>query len=134
MNRIQNELTSERALKKFLRESDFAFLEKLSARISTALDEKRAEHIREENERTKREEKRTELLALIESEGFTLADFTAEVGVKKTARRRQKYQYTENGVTKYWSGVGRMPVVIQQAIDSGKSLNGFLINKVNSDE
>ncbi len=45
MNRIQDELTSERALKKFLRESDFAFLEMLSARISAALDEKRAEHI-----------------------------------------------------------------------------------------
>ncbi|EPA8310614.1 hypothetical protein ACQ64G_002005 [Escherichia coli] len=37
MNRIQDELTSERALKKFLRESDFAFLEMLSARISAAL-------------------------------------------------------------------------------------------------
>lgn len=39
MNRIRDELTSERALKKFLRESDFAFLEMLSARISAALDE-----------------------------------------------------------------------------------------------
>lgn len=134
MNRIQEELTSERVLKKFLRESDFAFLEKLNSRILTALDEKRAAHILEENERIKRDEKRTELLALIESEGFTLADFAPEVGVKKIARRRQKYQYTENGVTKYWSGVGRMPVVIQQAVDSGKSLDGFLIKKVTSDE
>ncbi|MGS5495241.1 H-NS family histone-like protein [Escherichia coli] len=70
MNRIQDELTSERALKKFLRESDFAFLEMLSARISAALDEKRAEHIEQEKLRRQREEKRNELLALINRRAF----------------------------------------------------------------
>lgn len=127
MNRIHEELTSERTLKKFLRESDFAFLEKLGARISAALDEKRAEHIREENERIKREEKRTELLALIESEGFSAAELAGNSAAPSSAKRKPKYQYVERGIRKTWSGVGRVPVVIQQELDAGKTLESFLI-------
>ena len=106
MNRIQDELTSERALKKFLRESDFAFLEKL---------------------RRQREEKRNELLALIESEGFSPTELVSTTPAKKSAKRKAKYQYFENGVHKKWSGVGRVPVVIQQELDAGKPLESFLI-------
>lgn len=127
MNNIQEALTLERTLKKFLRESDFIFLEKLHERISSALDEKRAEHLEQENQRQQREEKRKELLALIESEGFSLSDFADDKPVKKTAKRKPKYQYSENGKTKYWSGVGRVPVYIQRELDSGKTLESFLI-------
>ena len=127
MNRIQEELSSERALKKFLRESDYTFLEKLRERISLTLDDKRAEFEEQEKQRRQREEKRNELLALIESEGFSLSDFTDDKPVKKPARRKPKYQYSENGVTKYWSGVGRAPVYIQRELDSGKTLESFLI-------
>ena len=128
MNRIQQELASERALKKFLRESDFTFLETLQKRISAALDEKRAEHIEQENQRRQREEKRAELLALIESEGFSVTDFIAEKSPKKAAKRKPKYQYSENGELRYWSGVGKVPVYIQRELDSGKSLESFLIS------
>ena len=128
MNYIQEELSSERSLKKFLRESDFIFLEKLRERISSTLDEKRAEFEAQENQRRQREEKRVELLALIESEGFSIADFTGTKPVKKAAKRKPKYQYFENGKTHYWSGVGRVPVYIQRELDSGKSLDSFLIH------
>ncbi|ROH76242.1 DNA-binding protein [Lonsdalea populi] len=127
MNHIQEELTSERTLKKFLRESDFTFLEKLRERISSTLDEKRAEHIEQENQRHQREEKRKELLALIESEGFSLSDLADDKPVKKTTKRKPKYQYSENGKIKYWSGVGHMPVFIKREIDAGKTLESFLI-------
>lgn len=127
MNRIQEELSSERALKRFLRESDYTFLEKLRERISLTLDDKRAEFEKQEKQRRQREEKRNELLALIESEGFSLSDFTDDKPVKKPAKRKPKYQYSENGVTKYWSGVGRAPVYIQRELDSGKTLESFLI-------
>jgi DNA-binding protein H-NS/DNA-binding protein StpA len=127
MNPVQEQLTSERALKKFLRESDFSFLENLRTRISSILDEKRAEHEAQEKLRLQREEKRSELLALIAAEGFSLSDFVGETPVKKPAKRKPKYQYTENGAQKFWSGVGRVPVAIQQEIDAGKSLDSFLI-------
>lgn len=131
MNRIQGELTSARTLKKFLRESDFAFLEKLSTRISAALDEKRAEHIEQENLRRLRDEKRNELLALIESEGFSAAELAGNSAAPASPKRKPKYQYVEHGIRKTWSGVGRVPVFIQQELDAGKNLDSFLIGNSN---
>lgn len=127
MKHIQNELASERTLKKFLRESDFTFLKKLRERISFALDEKRVEFEEQERQRHLRDEKRNELLALIEAEGFSIADFTDNKPAKKTAKRKPKYQYFENGVRKTWTGIGRTPVYIQRELDTGKPLEDFLI-------
>ncbi len=47
----------------------------------------------------------------------------------KRAQRPAKYEYIdENGESKTWTGQGRTPAVIKQAIDNeGKSLNDFLI-------
>ncbi|EKT1335106.1 H-NS histone family protein [Salmonella enterica subsp. enterica] len=129
MNHIQEELTSERSLKKFLRESDFIFLENLSTRITDALTEKRAEYEVQESLRQERDKKRLELLELIKAEGFSLADFIDVPAPEKKAKRKPKYQYVENGVTKYWSGVGRAPVVIQRELDEGKTLESFLISE-----
>ncbi|MCH7010116.1 DNA-binding protein [Escherichia coli] len=127
MNKTKGCLIANFATVPFLRESDFAFLEMLSARISAALDEKRAEHIEQEKLRRQREEKRNELLALIESEGFSPTELVSTTPAKKSAKRKAKYQYFENGVHKKWSGVGRVPVVIQQELDAGKPLESFLI-------
>ncbi|WP_436883149.1 H-NS histone family protein [Enterobacter asburiae] len=132
MHPIQQELTSERALKKFLKESDYPFLENLSTRILSALADKKAEHDAQEKLRIERETKRLELLALIEAEGFSLADIAGEKPEQKTPKRRPKYEYVENGITRSWSGVGRTPAPIQQALDDGKSLDDFLIGANNS--
>ncbi|EES9178917.1 TPA: H-NS histone family protein, partial [Escherichia coli] len=40
-----------------------------------------------------------------------------------------KYQFEENGETKYWSGRGRAPKPIAEALASGRSLDEFLIEK-----
>lgn len=127
MNPIQLELTTERELKKFLKESDYLFLEKLSERILSALADKKAEHDAQETLRVERENKRQELLALIKLEGFSLEDIAGENPPPKKPKRRQKYEYVENGETKRWSGVGRTPAPIQQALDAGKNLESFLI-------
>lgn len=106
MNRIQDELTSERALKKFLRESDFTFLEKLSARISAALDEKRAEHIKQENQRRLREEKRNELLALIESEGFPAAELAGNSAAPSSAKGNRNTSMLSTACVKHGQAWG----------------------------
>lgn len=129
---IQKELTSERGLKKFLRESDFIFLENLNNRITVALTEKRAEYEAQESLRQEREKKRLELLDLIKAEGFSVADFIDMQTTEKKAKRKPKYQYVENGLQKKWSGVGRVPVAIQRELDTGKTLDAFLIDEHNS--
>nr|ADC31743.1 putative DNA-binding protein [Escherichia coli] len=40
-----------------------------------------------------------------------------------------KYQFEENGETKYWSGRGRAPKPIDEALKAGRSLEDFRINK-----
>lgn len=39
------------------------------------------------------------------------------------------YQFEENGETKYWSGRGRAPKLIDGALKNGHSLDEFLIKK-----
>ncbi|MDA6254180.1 H-NS histone family protein, partial [Escherichia coli] len=40
-----------------------------------------------------------------------------------------KYQFEENGETKYWSGRGRAPKPIAEALAGGRSLDEFIIKK-----
>lgn len=127
MNPIQEALSSNRICKKFLSECDFIFLTSLCEQITTTLAERKAQHEAQEQLRQEREKKRLELLEMIEAEGFSLSDFAGGQPVAKAPKRKRKYQYVEAGVTKFWSGVGRVPVAIQRELDVGKSLDSFLI-------
>lgn len=131
MNNIQQELTNTRTLNRFLRECDYTFLTMLHDRISAALEGKKAAHLEEEKERRLREEKRAALLEMIKSEGFAPEELLGFVQEKKGGKRAPKYQYVEHGTLKQWSGVGRTPVVIQEALDAGKTLDSFLIGNSN---
>jgi DNA-binding protein StpA len=127
MNHIQQELTNTRTLNRFIRECDYTFLMMLHDRITAALEGKKAAHLEKEKERQLREEKRAALLEMIKSEGFAPEELFGFVQEKKGGKRAPKYQYIEDGAVKNWSGVGRTPVVIQEALDAGKTLAEFLI-------
>lgn len=127
MNPIQQALSSKRTLKKFLSECDFVFLNTLNEQITASLTERKAEHEAQEQQQREREAKRLELLELIKAEGFSPEEFASIQTAPKGAKRKPKYKYIEGGITKYWSGVGRVPVVIQQELDAGKTLESFLI-------
>ncbi|HGF3272608.1 TPA: H-NS family nucleoid-associated regulatory protein [Salmonella enterica subsp. enterica serovar Newport] len=129
MNTIQQALSSKRTLKKFLSECDFVFLSKLHEQITVSLTERKAEHEAQERQQKEREAKRLELMELIKAEGFSPEEFASVQTAPKGAKRKPKYQYTEGGITKYWSGVGRVPVAIQQELDTGKPLESFLIQR-----
>ncbi|EQA6227937.1 H-NS family nucleoid-associated regulatory protein [Enterobacter ludwigii] len=129
MNTIQQALSSKRTLKKFLSECDFVFLTTLNEQITASLTERKAEHEAQEQQQKEREAKRLELLELIKAEGFSPEEFATVNTATKATKRKPKYQYIEGGITKYWSGVGRVPVAIQQELDAGKTLESFLIQK-----
>ncbi|WP_113907456.1 H-NS family histone-like protein [Aliidiomarina celeris] len=71
----------------------------------------------------------------IDAAGLDLADIfgdVAPVGNPKVKRKRApkppKYEYTdENGELKTWTGQGRTPKPIQDAINAGGNKNDFLI-------
>ncbi|MEM8404188.1 H-NS family nucleoid-associated regulatory protein, partial [Morganella morganii] len=85
-----------------------------------------------EEERTRKLE---EFRQLLEKQNINPEELIQSMGTGKTARKSKraqrpaKYEYIdENGESKTWTGQGRTPAVIKQAIDNeGKSLNDFLI-------
>lgn len=127
MNPIQEALASKRTRKKFLSECDFIFLTDLNEQITASLTARKAEHEALEQQKQEREAKRLELLELIKAEGFSASDFACGQPAAKAPKRKRKYQYVEAGETKYWSGVGRVPVAIQRELDAGTPLESFLI-------
>ncbi len=67
--------------------------------------------------------------------GVTAEDVYREFGKKlQTGRKNDsgesnKYRYEYNGQIMYWSGQGRRPSVIAEAIKAGGSLDDFLISQ-----
>ncbi|ELU3387444.1 H-NS histone family protein [Escherichia coli] len=67
--------------------------------------------------------------------GVTAEDVYREFGKKlQTSRKNDsgesnKYRYEYNGQIMYWSGQGRRPSVIAEAIKAGGSLDDFLISQ-----
>ena len=80
------------------------------------------------------ERKRLEAIAAVEAKahemGFSLAELTGAPGKRKAAKAAgiPKYVHPENpSVT--WTGRGRQPAWIKEALDAGRSLDDFLIAK-----
>ncbi|MDZ9742185.1 H-NS family nucleoid-associated regulatory protein [Escherichia coli] len=52
-----------------------------------------------------------------------------QTGRKNDSGESNKYRYEYNGQIMYWSGQGRRPSVIAEAIKAGGSLDDFLISQ-----
>lgn len=66
--------------------------------------------------------------------GLDISDFETSLSADKTKRTRRrgakrpiKYSITIDGVETNWTGIGRMPVVFSQALESGKQLEDFSV-------
>lgn len=56
-------------------------------------------------------------------------DKKLQTGRKNDSGESNKYRYEYNGQIMYWSGQGRRPSVIAEAIKAGGSLDDFLISQ-----
>ncbi|HCT1359672.1 H-NS histone family protein [Escherichia coli] len=130
---VRKVLSNIRSLRAFAREVDFSLLEDMAEKLNSVVEERRADAEREAQERQQRETRKRELLEMINSEGFSvselLGDSTAEAGRKKRVVQQvpAKYQFEVNGEMQYWTGRGRKPKAIEEALAAGKKLDDFLI-------
>lgn len=116
-------------MNKFIKNGELSMLIELRDKLKTSINDREIQQkIAREAEKL-RNQKRTELMALIESEGFSLKELTASELKKNKSNRKMKYRYTENGIVKEWSGLGRTPLAIQIALKLGDNLSSFLIDK-----
>ncbi|OKP21809.1 H-NS family histone-like protein [Serratia fonticola] len=137
-SKVRGILSNIRSVRAFARETDFDLLIEMQEKLNIVIEERREDAEREKQERAVRETKRLELLQLIQSEGFDPSELlgieSAGGAAKKSktgVKRAPKYQYEQDGQTHYWSGVGRKPRQIQDALDQGKTLDSFLIPSEN---
>ncbi|QXO18465.1 MULTISPECIES: H-NS family histone-like protein [Vibrio] len=134
MSEITKTLLNIRSLRAYARELTVEQLEEALDKLSTVVEERKEA---EEEERAAREAQEAKLAAIAEQiakDGIDVdALITALAGETKTktkgkrAPRPAKYKYMDNGVEKTWTGQGRTPSVIQQALDEGKSLEDFAL-------
>ncbi|HGJ5892147.1 MAG TPA: H-NS family nucleoid-associated regulatory protein [Arsenophonus apicola] len=131
---IHRVLSNIRSTRAFARETDFKLLKEMHEKLGAVIEERRADAEKEAAEWELREKKRKDIFQLIESEGFTAEDLLGDdikisKKISKKPKAPAKYKFVENGEAKTWTGKGRKPKPIAEALNAGRTLNEFLINK-----
>lgn len=120
-----------RVLRAMSRELSLAQLEEILEKIRVIIEEKREQENERERENAERKEKLKTWLALMQADGLDPNELLRDLpqpAPRKRAPRAAKYRYTDSdGTEKTWTGQGRTPKVISDAIAEGKTLENFLI-------
>ncbi|EJS8633929.1 H-NS histone family protein [Salmonella enterica] len=130
---VRKILSNIRSLRAFAREVDFELLKDMAQKFNAVVEELREDAEREAKEREQRDARKRELLEMIASEGFSVEELTGASDKGTTRKKRvvqqvpAKYQFEVNGEMQYWTGRGRKPKAIEEALAAGKKLDDFLI-------
>ncbi|VUS87764.1 DNA-binding protein StpA [Klebsiella spallanzanii] len=115
------------------REFSIDVLEDMLEKLRTVTEEKRAEEQAAQAQRAEYQEKINTWLELMMADGITPEQLVTQTtvtskGAKKRQPRPAKYRFTDHtGAEKTWTGQGRMPKQLAQAVAEGKPLESFLI-------
>ncbi|KQN55543.1 H-NS histone family protein (plasmid) [Erwinia sp. E602] len=126
-------LNNIRTLRAQAREISLAELEEMLEKLEAVVNERREADAAIASEIKEKEQKLAKYRQMLLEDGIDLSELTAADNTTtktraKRAPRPAKYEYTdENGESKSWTGQGRTPAVIKQALDAGKKLEDFLI-------
>ena len=132
MNEFLKVLLNIRSLRAACRDLTLEQLEEGLEKLSAIVDERRQDESAERQAREEHQKKIAEYAEMLKAAGIDPAELVNTVvpentKVSKRAPRPAKYRYLDNGVEKTWTGQGRTPKPIAQALAEGKSLDDFLI-------
>ena len=132
MNEFLKVLLNIRSLRAVCRDLTLEQLEEGLEKLSAIVDERRQDESAERQAREEHQKKIAEYAEMLKAAGIDPAELVNTVvpentKVSKRAPRPAKYRYLDNGVEKTWTGQGRTPKPIAQALAEGKSLDDFLI-------
>lgn len=133
MNEFLSILTHGRRLQGAVKELSIQELEAIQEKLAAIIEKRKEKLIEKEKAEQEKQAKLAEIKKQMEEAGLNLEDLqslTSNIdGSKKTGKKRPvKYKLTDNeGVTHPWTGIGRMPRVYKEALESGKSLDDFAI-------
>ena len=128
MSVMLQSLNNIRTLRAMAREFSIDVLEEMLEKFRVVTKERREEELAE------RQEKISTWLELMKADGINPEELlgNSSAAAPRAGKKRQprpaKYKFTDvNGETKTWTGQGRTPKPIAQALAEGKSLDDFLI-------
>lgn len=133
MSLMLKNLNNIRSLRAMAREFSVDVLEDMLEKFRVVTKERRDEEEQLQRQRAEQQAKINALLAQMQADGISpeeLLSITPATArsVKKRQPRPAKYRFIDlNGETKTWTGQGRTPKPIAQALAAGKSLDDFLI-------
>lgn len=133
MSSMLKNLNNIRSLRAMAREFSVDVLEDMLEKFRVVTKERRDEEEQLKRQRAEQQAKINALLAQMQADGISpeeLLSITPATArsVKKRQPRPAKYRFIDlNGETKTWTGQGRTPKPIAQALAAGKSLDDFLI-------
>lgn len=133
MSSMLKNLNNIRSLRAMAREFSVDVLEDMLEKFRVVTKERRDEEEQLQRQRAEQQAKINALLAQMQADGISpeeLLSITPATArsVKKRQPRPAKYRFIDlNGETKTWTGQGRTPKPIAQALAVGKSLDDFLI-------
>lgn len=133
MSSMLKNLNNIRSLRAMARQFSVDVLEDMLEKFRVVTKERRDEEEQLQRQRAEQQAKINALLAQMQADGISpeeLLSITPATArsVKKRQPRPAKYRFIDlNGETKTWTGQGRTPKPIAQALAAGKSLDDFLI-------
>ncbi|WP_421207068.1 H-NS family nucleoid-associated regulatory protein [Aeromonas sp. 601027] len=135
MNDFLKTLMNIRSLRAVLRELSYEQLVEAKEKFDKIYAEREQQESKWREESAERLQKLAEFAELLKDAGIDPSELVGTATTAKTegivkakrAPRPAKYRYTEDGQEKTWTGQGRMPKAIADAVAAGKTLEDFLI-------
>ena len=135
MNDFLKTLMNIRSLRAALRDLSFEQLVEAKEKFDEIYAEREQQESKIRAESAERLQKLAEFTEMLRDAGIDPSELVGTAapakagGSAKTKRapRPAKYKYTEDGQEKTWTGQGRMPKAIAEALEGGKALGNFLI-------
>ncbi|HHE0459560.1 TPA: H-NS family nucleoid-associated regulatory protein [Vibrio parahaemolyticus] len=131
------DINNIRTLRAIARDTPMDVLLELREKINVVVEERIQEEEEKKIEQEIQKKKLEAIIQKVNSEGIEVNELIAALGAtgakkagKTRAPRPAKYKYVDsNGKEKTWTGQGRTPSVIQEALDNGKKLEDFSIDR-----
>lgn len=132
--------TNRASMRAFLRQFTTEQIRDMLDKFIEIADQIEREQAQEQAQQAQKQARIEEFKEQLESEGLSINDLIEQFAPtalqkkgragKSKAPRPPKYEYiTSEGEYRTWTGQGRQPRDIKQAIDAGKKLSDFLIEK-----
>ncbi|BFT30502.1 H-NS family nucleoid-associated regulatory protein [Alteromonas sp. D210916BOD_24] len=131
MSEFLDILTHGRRLQGAVKELSIEELESVQEKLSSIIEKRKEKALENEKAEQEKKEKLAAIKKQMEEAGLNVEDLQAlntDTNKKVGKKRPVKYKLIDkSGNEHLWTGIGRMPRVYKDALDSGKSLDEFSV-------